>query len=136
MKIALDSFVAVPLPHDLYAQFAQRYRGGVSGVMEHVLQDFLERTADDFAPEAAHRAGVQWDALLLPHGTQVRTKYYGEYAIAEVVDGKILWDGAEYPTMSQLARAMRGDTSNNAWVVLEIKRPSDSNWRLADRLRG
>ena len=131
----LDSFVAVPLPHELYAQLIQRYPAGVSSVLENVLQDFLDRTADAFAAKHETRQGVQWDALLLPHGTQIRTKYFGKYPIAEIIDGQIKWDGELYPSMSQLARAMRGDTSNNAWVVLEIKRPTDADWRRADRLR-
>jgi hypothetical protein len=137
MQPQLDSFVAVPLSHDLYAQLAQRYPAGVSSVIEHVVQDFLDRTEEDFAAnrENARLNGIQWDALFLPHGTQIRTKYFGKYATAEIVAGEICCDGQVHPSMSRLARAMRGDTSNNAWVVLEIKRPSDPNWIRADRLR-
>ncbi len=137
MQFSLDSFVAVPLPHDLYAQLVRRYPTGVSSVLEHVLQDFLDRTEDDFAgkQEDARENGVQWDALFLPHGTQIRTKYFGKYPIAEVAAGEILWEGRKYASMSQLARAMRGNTSNNAWVVLELKRPTDRDWIRADRLR-
>ncbi len=137
MQYSLDSFVAVPLPHDLYAQLVRRYPTGVSSVLEQVLQDFLDRTEDDFAAkqEDARENGVQWDALYLPHGTQIRTKYFGKYPIAEVAAGEILLEGRKYASMSQLARAMRGNTSNNAWVVLEIKRPTDRDWIRADRLR-
>ena len=135
MPSSLDSFVAVPLPHDLYARLAQRYPAGVSSLLEHVVQDFLDRTAEDFATKRAARQGIQWDALFLSDGTQIRTKYFGKYPTAEVADGQIMWDGEQYPSMSQLARAMRGDTSNNAWAVLEIKRPTDANWIRADRLR-
>lgn len=137
MQFSLDSFVAVPLPHDLYAQLVRRYPTGVSSVLEQVLQDFLDRTEDDFAAkqEDARENGVQWDALFLPHGTQIRTKYFGKYPIAEVAAGEILLEGRKYASMSQLARAMRGNTSNNAWVVLEIKRPTDRDWIRADRLR-
>ncbi len=137
MQPPLDSFVAVPLSHDLYAQLAQRYPAGVSSVLEHVVQDFLDRTEEDFASKRdnARQNGIQWDALFLPHGTQIRTKYFGKYPIAEIVAGEIRWGGQVYPSMSRLARAMRGDTSNNAWVVLEVKRPSDLNWIRADRLR-
>jgi hypothetical protein len=135
MSSSLDSFVAVPLPHDLYAQLAQRYPAGVSSLLEDIAQDFLDRTAEDYAAKYAARKGVQWDALFLPDGTQIRTKYFGKYPTAEIADGQIMWDGEPYPSMSRLARAMRGDTSNNAWVVLEIKRPTDPHWMRADRLR-
>lgn len=137
MQLSLDSFVAIPLSHDLYSELVKRYPTGVSSVLEHVIQDFLNRTADDFAAkqEDARENGVQWDALFLPHGTQIRTKYFGKYPIAEVAAGEILWEGRKYASMSQLARAMRGNTSNNAWVVLELKRPTDRGWIRADRLR-
>ena len=137
MPHSLDSFVAVPLSHDLYAQLAQRYPAGVSSVLEHVVRDFLDRTEQDFAArrDNARQNGIQWDALFLPHGTQIRTKYFGKHPIAEIVAGEILWEGQVYSSMSRLARAMRGDTSNNAWVVLEIKRPTDIDWIRADRLR-
>jgi len=137
MTFSLDSFVAVPLPHDLYAQLAIRYPTGVSSVLEHVIQDFLDRTEGDFAAmqDKPRENGVQWDALFLPHGTQIRTKYFGKYPIAEIAAGEILWEGRNYASMSQLARAMRGNTSNNAWVVLELKRPTDRDWIRADRLR-
>ena len=137
MQQPLDSFVAVPLSHELYAQLAQRYPAGVSSVIEHVVQDFLDRTEEDLTAKRdnVRQNGIQWDALFLPHGTQIRTKYFGKYPVAEIVAGEICWDGQVYSSMSRLARAMRGDTSNNAWVVLEIKRPSDLNWIRADRLR-
>ena len=134
MFASFDSFVCVPLPNDLYAQLAKRYPAGVSSVLEHVVQDFLDRTAEDFAAQHA-RAGVQWDALFLPDRTRIRTKYFGNYPIAEIADGQIMWDGMRYPSMSQLARAMRGDTSNNAWLTLEVKRSTDADWIRADRLR-
>lgn len=131
----LDSFVAVPLSVELYAEFSRRYSGGVSSVIEQIAWDFLGRTAEDF--EAATRAtnGVHWETLFLPEGTEVRTKYFNEYKVAAIQGKVIVWEGETYPSMSQLARAMRGDTSNNAWKVLEVKRPSDTKWQSADFLR-
>lgn len=134
MGVDLDSFVSVPLPVDLYAELARRFPGGVSSVLEHVAQDFLERTAQDH-PTYSRTQGVHWETLLLPNGTEVRTKYFGEYKIAVIKDESIVWEGVSYASMSRLARAMRGGTSNNAWKVLEVKRPNDSRWQLADVLR-
>ena len=71
----------------------------------------------------------------LPDGTEVRTKYFREVKVATVLDGELVWEGKAFDSMSQLARAMRGDTSNNAWKVLEVKRRGDANWKLADLLR-
>jgi hypothetical protein len=131
----LDSFVAVPLPVELYAEFARRYSGGVSSVIEQVAWDFLDRTAEDFEAVPRGSNGVHWESLFLPEGTEIRTKYFNEYKVAGIHGKEIVWDGETYPSMSQLARAMRGDTSNNAWKVLEIMRPSDAKWQPADFLR-
>lgn len=131
----LDTFVSVPVSNELYAELARRFPGGVSSVLEQVAQDFLDRTAEDFAAREPRTQGVYWEALFLPDGTEIRTKHYGEFKVASIVAGEIVWEEEGYPSMSQLARAMRGDTSNNAWKVLEIKRPSDAKWQSADFLR-
>jgi hypothetical protein len=135
MSLNLDSFVAVPIPCDLYNELARRFPGGFSSVIENIAQDFLERTADDFAAGTGRAGSVYWEALLLPAGTEIRTKHHGVYKTAEITAGQIVWEGEAYPSMSRLASAMRGDTSNNAWKVLEIKRPTDGKWQPADHLR-
>lgn len=135
MSLNLDTFVSVPVPNELYAELARRFPGGVSSVLEQITQDFLDRTAEDFAAREPRAQGIYWEALFLPEGSQIRTKHYGEIKVAKIADGKIIWEEESYPSMSQLARAMRGDTSNNAWKVLEIKRPSDAKWQSADFLR-
>lgn len=131
----LDAFVAVPLPIELYAEFTRRYPGGVSSVIEQVAWDFLDRTAEDFEAVPRRSNGVHWESLFLPEGTEVRTKHFNEYKVAIIQGQEIVWDGKIYPSMSQLARTMRGNTSNNAWKVLEVKRPSDTKWQSADFLR-
>ena len=97
-------------------------------MIEQVAQDFLDRTAEDFEARDAKTQGVYWEALFLPEGTQIRTKYFNEFKVAEVVGTEIVWEGEVYPSMSRLASAMRGDTSNNAWKVLELKRSIDPKW--------
>ena len=130
-----DDFVCVPIPSDLYAALARRQPRGVSTLLTDVAWDFVERTADDFEAGPRSKGGVQWDAIFLPDGTEVRTKYFGEVKVATIEKGQIHWDGRAFHSMSQLARAMRGDTSNNAWKVLEVKRPADTGFKLADFLR-
>jgi len=133
MLTAIDGIVAIPMSQHLFMRLAQRYPGGISSVVEQILEDFLDRTQDDHITGDVE--SYQWDHLRLPSGTKIRTKHYGEYQIGEVVSGKLHWDGKEYPSMSKLARAMRGNTSNNAWVVLELQFPGEATWKLADRLR-
>jgi len=135
MSPSLDTFVALPISHALFMRLSKRWPGGTSSAVEDVLIDFLERTEADFQSEHGDRKGLQWESVFLPHGTMLRTRYYGEEHIAEVQDGNLVWDGEIYPSVSRLASAMRGDTSNNAWKVMEVKRPSEATWTPADRLR-
>jgi hypothetical protein len=135
MSIALDTFVAVPISHQLFMRLASRWPGGITSGVEDVLHDFLERTQEDFQAAHGEAKGLQWDSVHLPHGTELRTRYYGETQIAAIDDGRIVWDGEEYPSISRLASAMRGDTSNNAWKVIEVKKPTDAKWTPAERLR-
>ncbi len=132
---SLNQFVCVPIPSDLYARLAAVQPHGVSTLIQAVVEDFLERNAEEISARTGRGAGLRWDEVHLPDGTLVRTKYRGEYKEAEVREGRIIWLRKEYESFSQLARAMRGDTSNNAWKVLEVKRPGDGAWKLADFLR-
>lgn len=134
MSLDLDSFVAVPIPTALYVELARRFPERVSTVIENVVTDFLERNEEDFLV-VSEPAGVYWEALFLPSSTQVRTKYYGEYKVASIENESVMWDGTEYSSLAQLANAMRGNKQNNAWMVLEIKRPTDKVWMPAQALR-
>lgn len=134
MSLDLDSFVAVPLPTSLVAALLARSPHGISALIENVVSDFLERTEIDFMA-APTTLGVYWEALFLPDGTQVRTKYKGEFKIGAIVKESIVWDGNTYPSFAQLANSMRGNTMNNAWKELQIKRPSDKLWMPAQSLR-
>lgn len=131
----LNSFIAIPIPAELYAALARRYPDGVSSLIEQVTWDFLERTADDFEAGRSKCKGFHWDSVFLPEGTEIRTKYFNEYKVATIQREELVWEGKTYPSMSQLARVMRGDTSNNAWKVLEVKRPTDLKWQSAQFLR-
>ncbi|HOI66106.1 MAG TPA: DUF2924 domain-containing protein [Thiomonas arsenitoxydans] len=132
---ALNQFVCVPIPSDLYARVAAVQPHGVSTLIHDIVEDFLDRNSEEIEARKGRGTGLRWDDLYLPDGTRVRTKYRGDFKEAEVREGQIVWQKKTYESFSQLARAMRGDTSNNAWKVLEVKRPGDGGWKLADFLR-
>lgn len=134
MSTDLDSFISIPLPTALVAALLKRSPHGVSALIETVVTDFLDRTEDEFSIPA-DPVGVFWDALFLPHGTQIRTKYFGEFKLAVIDNEVIKWDGNVYPSFARLVNAMRGGTMNNAWRELQIKRPSDKTWMPAQSLR-
>jgi len=130
------SFVAIPIHLELFREILSRYPDDPRGLIEDVVGDFLERTSQEpYVSRAGLDGGVSWRPLFLPDKTRVRTKHLGEFKYAAVENGQLIFDGRKYSSMSKLANAMRGDTNNNAWLVLELRRPSDSRWIAADALR-
>lgn len=134
MQQNFDSFVAVPLPTALVKALLSRSPYGISSLIENVVYDYLERTEEDFI-QPIKTEGVYWESLFLPSGTEVRTKYFGEFKTATVDGESILWEGNTYPSFARLTNAMRGGTMNNAWNELQIKRPTDKTWIAAQSIR-
>lgn len=127
------NFVSIPITPELFAQINQRYPNKVPTVVNDVLADFLERTSEFVGNKK--KSGVYWDKLFLPDGTQLRTKYKGEYKYATIKARAIVYDNKYVPSISKLARKMRNNTSVNAWMYIEVKRPTDLEWMKADILR-
>lgn len=129
----------VPLDADLYQRLIDLHNGrdNVAAIVEHQLEFYLERMEEESGTsyESNSELGVLFGKVLLPHGTLLRTKHHGDWKQAEIQNGEILWDGNTYESVAKACNAMRGDTSNNAWLVLEVKRPKDSSFRQAERLR-
>ncbi|MCU7844699.1 MAG: hypothetical protein KZQ93_12745 [Candidatus Thiodiazotropha sp. (ex Monitilora ramsayi)] len=139
----------IPISADLYTELEAWSRrdggsggpGAVAAIADHQLWSFLERMDQgDLVPKASGR-GYHWQdpnslkVLELPHGSEVRTQYYGEWKTATVQNGVLMWEGKAYSSPSKLCNAMRGDTNNNAWKEFEVKRPSDQQFRRANFFR-
>ena len=133
MPFAQDAFVAVPVSTSLYAEFARRFPDGSASVMEQVMQDFLDRTAADFEADQELR-GISWKGLPLPHGTRILTTINGQTKVAEVVDGKLVFEGEHFTSVNRLALAMRGHATNG-WRDLQLQRPGDKEPIDAHELR-
>lgn len=127
----------VPLANELLVRLIQRYQQHYEGYIEHAVESFLDRTEDDWQQHSPFNVGASyvWDQVTLPEGTQLRTQYKGEWKLATLKNRKFEFDGEAYTSPSKLCNAMRGGTSNNAWILLELKRPQDVSFRLADRFR-
>lgn len=77
--------------------------------------------------------GYRWKELFLPHGTEARFRYKGRYHYA-VVEGDEFRSGEDATSPSQFANTV-ANSSRNAWRDIEVKRPGDREWRLAQSLR-
>ena len=133
--MTLDDFVSIPLSSELYQAFARRYPNAVSRTLENVAWDFLERTEDDF--DLSPSGGILWGGLKLPNGTELRVKKSrsSDYGYAEIVSDKIIYAKKDIGSPSRFARKIKDNTSVNAWIHVEIKRPNDREWELADTFR-
>lgn len=133
MSLDLDSFIAIPLPSSLVIALLAR-SPHVSDLLTNIASDFLARTETDQLATSTI-TGVYWESLFLPSGTQIRTKYFGEFKVASIEEDSIVWNGDHYSSFAKLVNKMRGGTINNAWKELQIKRPSDNSWVPALSLR-
>jgi hypothetical protein len=93
----------------------------------------------DLMPEifTTESRGYTWkykdSCLFLPHDTEIRMPYKGQYHYAKVVGDEIKYKDAAI-TPGALANAVTS-SSRNAWRDLWIKRPDEKEWTLADQLR-
>lgn len=126
----------VPLKNDLLMKLIARYKENYPVAIDDVIEDFLERTADQHDELPGFRqGGYIWDQLELPAGTQLRTRYYDEWQVATLKQGKFYFRNKAYKSPAKVCNAMRGNTSTNAWHMLQIKRPQDIEFTRAERFR-
>ena len=126
----------VPLKNDLLMKLIARYKENYSTAIDDVIEDFLDRTSDDHEfDRGARKGGYIWDQLELPAGTQLRTRYYDEWQIATLRKGKFYFKNKPYKSPAKVCNAMRGNTSTNAWHMLQVKRPQDIEFSKAEKFR-
>lgn len=126
----------VPLKNDLLLKLIDRYKENYPVAIDDVIEDFLERTATDHTERSGFRdGGYIWDQIELPPGTELRTRYFSEWQIAALRDGKFYYNDVAYDSPAKVCNAMRGNKSTNAWMMLEIKRPQDIGFRKAEKFR-
>ncbi len=126
----------VPLKNDLLLRLIDRYKERYPEAIDDVIENFLDRTAEDFDEKQSFRdGGYAWDQVELPSGTLLRTRYFDEWLVAELRDGKFHFRGREYKSPAQVCNAMRGNKISNAWIMLQIKRPQDIDFKRAEKFR-
>lgn len=70
----------------------------------------------------------------IPHGSELRAVYKGEEFFAKVNDGKVIWKGNEYGSVSKAAVAVIQSTGSkrtteNGWRFWEVKEPGKNKWK-------
>ena len=126
----------VPLKNDLLMKLIERYKEDYPVAIDDVIEDFLERTAADHETRPDYReGGYIWDQVELPAGTQLRTRYFDQWQTATLKNGKFYFKNKPYRSPAKVCNAMRGNKTSNAWMMLQIKRPQDIEFRKAEKFR-
>jgi len=156
MEGVLDKTVMIPISTKLYNEVVLRSRGrmDVSHLAENQIEFFLEDTIGDASIWGEEHAEQHWDdkaseqwatfgdpsksyawqTLRLPNGTKLKMKYQGADHHAEIRHQKLVFDG-EKMSPSVFASRVANNTARNAWRDIQVMRPDDSDWELADVMR-
>jgi len=132
ISVPVDTDTFVALVHFLEGHSSWRDPVEVVGEAINYWIDNAE-WKPEFLDKREQINGYRWKALLLPDGTKIRMKYEQEYHYAEVVGDAFLWNGKP-SSPSQFAGGVT-NTARNAWRDLEIQRPGERGWNIADDLR-
>lgn len=137
-----QSFINVPVPTEVFLELVHFLNGvgssrdpvaTVTLAIDYWIQNASDKP-DDLLPDVVDaEKGYRWKQLYLPHGSIIRMKYRGQFHYAKVEGDKIKYE-KKVVSPSEFANTVTG-TSRNAWRDLEVKRPNDRAWFLADYLR-
>lgn len=127
----------------LTALLAQCERTGtdLSTTIAHAVASWLASHAADkgadstdaVANDAGLCRGYQWKTVYLPEGTLLRRWSHGDCRDAQVIGGRIMLGGTSV-SPNQFARSCARSV-RNAWKDLMVKRPGDTAFHSASRLR-
>jgi hypothetical protein len=141
---SMKTHVSVPIPTDDFVRLVDFLReqgsdrdpvDAVVGAIDYWI-DNAGWKQGDLMPEAMGR-GYTWKSkdtnLFLPHGTEIRMRYKGQYHYAKVEGDEIMYQGKPI-SPANLANTIT-NSSRNAWRDLWIRRPGFKEWTLADKQR-
>lgn len=143
----MNTQISIPIPTTLFIKFFDFLRehgsnrdpvDAVATAIEYWM-DNASWKKEDLMPEifSTESRGYTWKnkdtSLFLPHGTEIRMRYMGQYHYAKVEGDEIKYQG-EPTSPSALANTI-ARKNRNAWKYLWIKRPSEKEWALAENQR-
>jgi hypothetical protein len=138
----VKSTISVPISTQVFMRLAEFLRENNSSadpvdIVDAAIEYWLENTSwkKDLMPAVSFTDdnGYTWKEVFLPSGTKLRIKARGEFAYAEVRQDKIYFQ-EEPVSPSEFANLATG-TTRNAWRDVWVRRPTDSDWKVADELR-
>jgi hypothetical protein len=142
----MNKTISVAIPASLFVRLANFLEEEGSDrdpvtVVADAIDYWIENASwkqADLMPETLTSGlrGYTWKhndrCLFLPHGTELRQPYRGQYQYAKVEGDEIKYNGNTI-SPGKLANTI-ARCSCNAWTHIWIKRPRDTEWMLADQL--
>jgi hypothetical protein len=143
---SMKSYISVVIPTAQFIKLidflrTQGSQGDPAEAISMAIDYWMDNAAwkaQDLLPEVSTGSrGYTWKykdtCIFLPHGTEIRMPYKGQYHYARVDSDKIIYMG-ETVSPGALANKIT-KSSRNAWKDLWIKRPGENEWVLADERR-
>lgn len=105
---------------------------------EDVIRRLLEvgAQAPPAAPDPVGEADLVSHAGRVPHGAQLRATYKGREFMAEVLNGRVIWNGRAYDSLSSAAVGVIQSTgtkrpTENGWRFWQVKDGNSTEWKPA-----
>jgi hypothetical protein len=77
--------------------------------------------------------GYRWKSVFLPDGTRLRISSSRGMHYAKVICGELIYDGLPVSPNQFVTACL--NYVGNAWLVISVQLPGDSDWTYAQRLR-
>jgi len=124
--------VSLPTLHALLDFHAEQATGlTLADLADIAIREWLQRQRA--AKKPLDPKGYFWKTVFLPDGTRLRICSREGPHYAEVICGELIYDGLPV-SPNQFVTASLGNVGN-AWKVICVQLPGDSDWTYAIRLR-
>ncbi len=109
-------------------------------VITRVLNDFEALAAPSRDASDNGKGALISHVGSIPHGSRLRARYRGQEFLATIENGRVLWNGRAYESLSKAAVAVIRSTGSsrpteNGWRFWEVQDPSGRSWRSAEKYK-
>ena len=150
-----DEQVGILIDAKIYNEFVIRRAktNDVSGIIENVLEDFLERTkrddmwSDEYLGKihdeeldktenlfGESNKGYFWQNVFLPNGTKIKFTYKRKDYYAQIIKQQFVYEN-KASSPSAFANQVANNTSRNAWHDIWVQFPNENRWQFSNDLR-
>jgi hypothetical protein len=127
----------IEVAEEVYRELQRRAEPFVD-TPEDVIRRLLELDSQSAptAPAQTGEADLVSHAGRVPHGAQLRATYKGREFTAEVLNGRVIWNGRAFDTLSSAAVGVIQSTgtkrgTENGWRFWQVREHQSAEWKPA-----